>query len=175
MGRQDKRERRIRQNLHDVRGDVLKAVLEAHGFACRATRLQPTPDQWARARRYPLCIVPSDLEEAYVASAPDLPHLVGVGDTPEEAATEAVRAIAEALAHLAELGQPVPAPGGEVSGLLQVRTPKSLHRALKARAATEGVSVNAVVNHLLTRALALEEAVALPRPRRARSVATSHG
>lgn len=133
------------------------------------TPLVPSPDHLAMARQYPPIIQRSDVEDAYVASVPDLPHLVGVGDTPEEAVAEAIQQIAEALALREELGRVSPSPSTNASGLFQARAPRTLHQALVLRADLEGVSVNALVNHLLTRALALEEAVELPKPRRPRA------
>ncbi len=41
MGSKDKREQALRRNPKEVRGDDLRAVLEANGFACR-----PTSDGW---------------------------------------------------------------------------------------------------------------------------------
>lgn len=130
--------------------------------------LVPSDAHLERARLFPLLLMPSDVEDAVVAVVPDIPHLIGVGDTPEEAVADAVKGIAATLAFLEEAGQPAPDATGGASGLFQVRAPKSLHRALQARATAEGVSVNAVVNHLLTRALALEEVVGLPTPRKSR-------
>jgi hypothetical protein len=38
MGRQDKREQRVRRNPRDVQAADLAAVIEAYGFTCRQTR-----------------------------------------------------------------------------------------------------------------------------------------
>ncbi len=55
------------------------------------------------ARRYRLLLTRSADEDGFVAEVPDLPYLVGVGDTPAEAARDAVKGIAAALAFLDEV------------------------------------------------------------------------
>lgn len=131
-----------------------------------AERLMVSDEHMAKARAYRVEVVHSDDDECFIATSPDFVGLVGAGDTTGAAAEELTNAVATAIAHATELGRPVPAPLDAYSGQFQVRTPKSLHRALKARADAEGVSVNALVNHLLTHALALDDAIALPKPRR---------
>lgn len=92
-------------------------------------------------------------ETGYVqARFPDWPNIITGGDTLEEAAASAREALAAAIAWYRDAGLPLPDPSDRPSGQLNVRIPKSLHRDLKRRATDEGVSLNALVNHLLTSA-----------------------
>lgn len=128
--------------------------------------LTVTADHLARARRYPLTI---ELENGdWVARTPDPAFLfiVGAGETPEGAAAALVQNLAGQLA-LAELEhREVPEPLSGYGHPFSVRLPRSLHRALNARAAAEGVSVSQAVVFLLADSLA----VPVP-PRRGRQPA----
>jgi predicted HicB family RNase H-like nuclease len=50
----------------------------------------------------------------------------------------------------AERGLALPEPLTELSGHFNVRVPRSVHRALREQAAVEGVSLNALVSHILS-------------------------
>lgn len=110
----------------------------------------------AAAQQYPMTVCADD--EGFRAELPDWPHLVGLGDTPEEALNDAREAVAAALALRAELGKAPPRPLSRYTGSVELRLPATLHRALDARAEAEGVSLNATAVMLLAQALALEPA-----------------
>ncbi len=115
----------------------------------------------AAARRYPMTVCADD--DGFRAELPDWPHLVGLGETPEAALEDALEAVAAALALRGELGQPAPRPLAGRSGRVVLHLPASLHRALDARAAAEGVSLDATAAMLLVRALTIEPIDHTPR------------
>ncbi len=75
--------------------------------------------------------------------------------TREDALAAAEGAIAEWIAAAEEMGRPVPRPGSlqSYSGKWVQRVPKSLHAALAATAAREGVSLNQLVTAFLAEGL----------------------
>jgi predicted RNase H-like HicB family nuclease len=56
--------------------------------------------------------------DGYGAYSPDLPGCVAVGDTPEETEQLMREAVAEHIALLREMGQPVPPPSNAAAVLL---------------------------------------------------------
>jgi predicted RNase H-like HicB family nuclease len=127
---------------------------------------EPTVETYlAQARRYTAVVVPDEEEGLFVARAADFPGAIGAGTTRDEAAEELVNGIAAMLEHAAKLDLAVPAPMRDYTGAVSVRLPKSLHVALAQRADAEGLSVNATVTYLLTRALELQGTVPAPRRR----------
>lgn len=81
----------------------------------------------------------------WTALVPDLPGCVAAGDSPAEAVDEVGEAIDAWIASAREDGSAVPLPtrgDDQYSGRFVARVPKSLHRALAARASREGVSLN---------------------------------
>jgi predicted RNase H-like HicB family nuclease len=68
------------------------------------------PEEWAEARRYALVIEWSDENDAYLATAPDLPAVVTDGRTRAEAAEMGEEAVAVFLSSLRDRGQPIPEP-----------------------------------------------------------------
>ena len=95
-------------------------------------------------------------EGGYVASIPDLPGCVTQAETKEEAVKLIEDAKAAWLSTAMEQSIPIRTPGtrpGSYSGKLNVRLPKSLHRALSMRAEEEGVSLNHLIVYKLTQAV----------------------
>lgn len=86
----------------------------------------------------------SDADKAYVATSPEFPGVSGVGPTAEQALTEAQIALQAAVETYDEEGWQLPNPlySAQHSGQFRLRVPHSLHSALVARAAAEGVSLN---------------------------------
>lgn len=84
----------------------------------------------------------------------DFPGIITGGETYEEARANAAAALALMVDEYAERGLPLPEPLGDASGHFNVRVPRTVHRALRQRAAAEGVSLNALVSHLLSVATA---------------------
>ncbi|MBI2298933.1 MAG: type II toxin-antitoxin system HicB family antitoxin [Armatimonadetes bacterium] len=103
--------------------------------------------------RYPPTITPD--EDGYLSVRfADFPGIVTGGETFEAAMDHAAEALALMVGEYEERGMPLPEPVSEVSGHFNVRVPRAVHRALKQRAAAEGVSLNALVSHLLSHATA---------------------
>ncbi len=98
---------------------------------------------------YEIDIVPNE-HGGYYARIPDFPTIFTGGTTPEEALYNAFEAIELMTDEHRQRGQPVPEPNSSYSGQFSVRLPRSLHRELVRRAREEGVSLNAMVAHLLT-------------------------
>jgi len=133
--------------------------------------LRVTDQHRAAAAAYPVTVRPDEIDGGFVAEAPDWPSILGAGETPGEAVTEALEFVAAALAWAEEDGEPAPAPLERYSGALQMRLPASLHRAVAQRATAEGTSINATVVMLLAGALGADGTLKLPTPRRKRAAA----
>ena len=102
---------------------------------------------------YRLEITPDVEEGGYMASYPDLPGCLTVGDDMQkllENAEDAKRAWVEAAL---EDGLPIPEPVSidEYSGQFKLRIPRSLHRSLAEHAKEEGISMNQYCVYLLSR------------------------
>jgi putative transcriptional regulator len=69
-----------------------------------------TPEELARARRYPMTIAWSDEDELFLASFPDVPGIVTHGATPEEAAEHGEEVIVIWLTSLLDSGYEIPKP-----------------------------------------------------------------
>lgn len=108
---------------------------------------------------YPCEIVPLSEEDGggFLARFPDLPDVMGDGETPEEALAAAKDALKSALAALAEWGKPIPKPGS-ATGKMALRMPRTLHAALKGRARADGVSENMTAVTLIAEGLGRREA-----------------
>jgi len=86
---------------------------------------------------------------------PDIPAVVGGGDTLEEAIKEGKENIEAYFAMLKEEGRPIPQPTMEpevvdYSGKLVLRLSKSNHRKVALLAEKEGVSINTLLNEMIT-------------------------
>ena len=97
---------------------------------------------------YEMTVIPE--EDGYFAARfPDFPGIITGGHTPEEAVRNAREALQVTLEAMRDRKIPPPAPKRNFSGQFNVRVPRSLHRALVRSATEEGVSLNALVSHLL--------------------------
>lgn len=123
---------------------------------------------------YEIKITPE--EDGYLAARfPDFPGIITGGNTPEEALRNAGEALAVTLEAMRARRIPHPVPKHRFSGQFNVRVPRSLHRALVRKAEEEGVSLNALVTHLLNNAL-VEKGRITPRAViRSRSSRSSSG
>ncbi len=112
------------------------------------------------AKSYPVEIrpLPADDGGGWLATFPDLPGCMGDGETPAAAVDDGYAAAASWLQVAEECGDTIPPPnsGGE-SGRFVVRTPKSLHTRLAARAAQEGVSMNTLVVAIIAEGVGAKE------------------
>ena len=127
------------------------------------------------AARYLVTVRPDEVDGGFVAEVPDWPMIIGAGDRPDEAVAEAIEFVAAALAWADEEGRAAPAPLASYSGVLQLRLPASLHRAVAQRATAEGTSINATIVMLLAGALGADGTLRLPRPRRRKTAAPATG
>ena len=107
------------------------------------------------ATRYEIGVVPNE-HGGYYGRVPDFPTIFTGGQTAEEAFRNALEAVELMLEEVEQRGQPVPEPLSAFSGRFNVRLPRSLHRDLVRRAESQGVSLNAIVSLLLSRAVGLE-------------------
>jgi len=86
----------------------------------------------------------------YVLEFVDFDHLIGVGDTLEEAMDAAEKALRSEGEYRKKNGIPMPHPTindpmQEGSGRITTRIPRSLHRKLLRQAKKDGVSQNALI------------------------------
>jgi len=97
----------------------------------------------------------SDADAAFVSTCPEFPGVSAFGDSPEEAVRELEVPVRLAIESCLEEGWALPEPlrRSEFSGQFRLRLPRSLHERLAIRAELEGVSLNALVAHLLSRAM----------------------
>ncbi|MBK6736178.1 MAG: toxin-antitoxin system HicB family antitoxin [bacterium] len=96
-------------------------------------------------------------DNQYVATCPELAHLMALGDTEEEAVSGLKVAIGLVLEDMAASGATPPIPSGHMahSGQFRVRLPRTLHARLAMQAEREGVSLNTLVCTLLSEGSAL--------------------
>lgn len=102
-------------------------------------------------------LISSDGESYYEARVKEFPHLTEYADTAEEARELVIDAIETTAAILKEKGRPMPAPyeiEDSYSGRITLRIPKHLHRSLAENAAAEEVSLNQLLNCILSSAVA---------------------
>lgn len=102
---------------------------------------------------YTIELTPDADEGGFVASFPDLPGCLSVGDTAEEAVANAVDAKRAWLEAALEDGIEIQEPASlkDYSGQFKLRLPKSLHKSLAERSRQEGVSMNQYCVYLLTK------------------------
>jgi len=105
------------------------------------------------APEYEMVVLPEE-DGYYAVRFPDFPGIITGGHTPEEAVRNAREALQVTLETMQARKMPLPAPKRAFSGQFNVRVPRSLHRALVRSADEEGVSLNALVSHLLHAGLA---------------------
>ncbi len=108
-------------------------------------------------------------DNQYVATCPELGHLMALADTEEDAARELKVAIDLVLEDMAANGAtpPVPFDHSAHSGQFRVRLPRSLHGRLVMQAEREHVSLNTLVCTLLSEGSAMLSAC--PNLRRRKS------
>ena len=101
---------------------------------------------------YKMEIVPDKDEGGFVASFPDLPGCITIGDTIEEVIRNVIDAKKAWLEAELEVGAIIPEPEGlkEYSGQFKLRLPKSLHKQLAEQSKVEGVSMNQYCVYLLS-------------------------
>lgn len=107
---------------------------------------------------YRMVLVPDPDEGGYAVSFPDLPGCLTVGETAEEAITNAFDAKKSWFEAAIADGYPIHDPGSDsgYSGQFKLRIPKSLHRSLAEHAKEEGTSMNQYCIYLLSRNDAIE-------------------
>ena len=110
---------------------------------------------------YKMEIVPDLDEGGFVASFPDLPGCITIGDTIEEVVQNIVDAKREWLEAELENGAAIPEPEElkEYSGQFKLRLPRSLHRQLAEHSKREGVSMNQYCVYLLSMNNVLERGI----------------
>ena len=89
----------------------------------------------------------------------DVPNVVGGGDTVEEAYYEARENLDIYFDYLKEEGKPIPLPSKEpsnetYSGKLVLRLSKSNHAKIAELAEKENISINSLLNELITEGIA---------------------
>ncbi|MBO4474430.1 MAG: toxin-antitoxin system HicB family antitoxin [Clostridiales bacterium] len=101
---------------------------------------------------YKLEIIPDQDEGGFVASYPELPGCLTIGETMESVIANAIDAKKEWIGAALEDGYPIPEPTpiDAYSGQFKLRIPKSLHRRLSERSKEEGVSMNQYCVYLLS-------------------------
>ena len=102
---------------------------------------------------YKMEITPDADEGGYVASFPDLPGCLTIGDTVEEAARNAEDAKRAWIEAALEEGVTINEPYNleNYSGQFKLRIPKSLHKSLAEHSKAEGISMNQYCLYLLTK------------------------
>ncbi len=102
---------------------------------------------------YTLELTPDTDEGGFVASYPDLPGCLSLGDTAEEAVANAADAKRAWLEAALEDGIEIQEPDRlrDYSGQFKLRLPRSLHKSLAERSKQEGVSMNQYCVYLLTK------------------------
>ena len=113
---------------------------------------------------YRLEIIPDPDEGGYAVRYPDLPGCLSVGDTIDEALTNAEDAKAAWIEAALKEGIKIaePTSSDDYSGQFKLRIPKSLHRSLAEHAKAEGTSMNQYCLYLLSKNNALCEKANTP-------------
>lgn len=103
---------------------------------------------------YPFTVRPLSKEDGggFLCEFPDLPGVMGDGNSVEEAIADGRKALRAALTALRQIGRKAPEPT-HASGQWRMRAPRSLHQRLAARARAEGVSLNTLAISLLAEGL----------------------
>lgn len=101
---------------------------------------------------YRMEIIPDKEEGGFIATFPDLPGCITVGDTIEAVIRNIVDAKRAWLEAELEIGAMIPEPEDlkEYSGQFKLRLPKSLHKQLAEHSKSEGVSMNQYCVYLLS-------------------------
>ena len=106
--------------------------------------------------QYPFEIRPLSMSEGggFLITFPDFSECISDGETIDETIQNGLDALRATIAALESTGHPVPEPGnrGEI-----IQLPKSLYARLVACAKQEGLSINALVNTLISENIARHE------------------
>jgi len=110
------------------------------------------------SERFAFTVRPLSKDEGggFLCEFPDVPGVLGDGETVEAAIADGRKALRAAVAALKELGHPVPKPA-MASGQWRMRAPRSLHQRLSSRAKREGVSLNTLAVTLIAEGLGRRE------------------
>jgi predicted HicB family RNase H-like nuclease len=132
----------------------------------------------AMTKRFPYRVTVSwSAEDAtYIARIPKLEGILGLDEhDPAQAIRQAVERGQEAMAVLTDHKHPLPEPdesGKKFSGQFYIRLLPEIHACLREWAEEEGLSMNALVSHILTAAttqrVVLPQRPRLEKPRRRR-------
>ncbi len=100
-----------------------------------------------------MLIFPAEEGEGFVATTLEMPSVSGCGDTPEEALQELKTVFTLARKSFEEDGEDMPSPlrSRKYSGQFRIRIPRELHYELVKKAMLENMSLNQIVNYLLSR------------------------
>jgi len=94
--------------------------------------------------------------DCYVARLQEVPDLIGVGDTPEEAIKELnINKRLKFKTHL-EMNIPIPEPT-TYSGQFHIRVGPSIHKSLSKLAVSENISLNQYITNILAKAVGAAE------------------
>ena len=102
--------------------------------------------------KYPMEIIPDEIEGAYTINYPDLPGCVTCCENFEDiekVAEDARRVWMEAM-YKDKMEIPLPESKVRYSGQFKPRIPKSLHKSLARNAKKEGISLNRYCLYLLS-------------------------
>lgn len=97
---------------------------------------------------YLFSVVWSEEDQCYLAKVAEFESLMAHGDTQAEALSEMKAILSEVLHDLQSNEETIPLPFGKrnFSGKLNLRMPEVLHRQLSIEAASQGVSLNQLIN-----------------------------
>lgn len=114
-----------------------------------------------KTKRFPyrVTVAWSDEDNLYVARIPKLAGILGLDERdPAKAIRQAIQRGWDAVAALTDNSHPLPEPDNwskkNPSGQFYVRLLPELHASLREWAEEEGVSMNALISHVLTAATA---------------------
>ncbi len=102
---------------------------------------------------YAYAVMWSEADQAYIGRVLEFPSLAAHGPSPVVALQEMTNVVRYVLEDLAESGEEIPPPLSKrpFSGILRLRMPEELHRALAIEAAQQHVSLNQWINLKLAR------------------------
>jgi len=118
------------------------------------------------APTYSFRVLWSNEDQAFVATCPEFDGVSGLGESAEQALTEAQIALRLMIETYEQEHWEIPAPASlpSYSGQFRLRVPRTLHARLAEYAADEGVSLNTYAISLLAHGLgAARPAQLLPR------------
>ncbi len=103
-------------------------------------------------KHYAYRVIWSEEDREHVGLCAEFPSLSWLARDQAEALTGIVRLVEEVVADLEQNGETVPNPLSEkrYSGKISLRTTPDVHRSLAMSAAEQGVSLNRLINALVT-------------------------